>query len=207
MATNPWYRDEDDRRPVVVFGNLASSALARFVLEHDSPYRVAAFTVDAAYCHDDSHEGLPLLGICYGHQLLAHALGGEVAYNPAGRESGTVHIDLHPHAQDDPLFSALPLKFTAHATHVQTVARPPEGATVLAVDRPGSAIDTAHAGVERVVPFAQDVAADGARGPVGPPRVALVSRPLRGLLRSCTWPSASGYGARRSCRRRTGWRC
>jgi 3-oxoacyl-[acyl-carrier protein] reductase len=37
-----------------------------------------------------------------------------------------------------------------------------EGATVLAVDRPGSAIDTAHAGVERVVPFAQDVAADGA---------------------------------------------
>jgi NAD(P)-dependent dehydrogenase (short-subunit alcohol dehydrogenase family) len=37
-----------------------------------------------------------------------------------------------------------------------------EGATVLAVDRPGSAIDTAHADVERVVPFAQDVAADGA---------------------------------------------
>ena len=28
MATTPWYRDEDDRRPVVVFGNLASSALA-----------------------------------------------------------------------------------------------------------------------------------------------------------------------------------
>lgn len=37
-----------------------------------------------------------------------------------------------------------------------------EGATVLAVDRPGSAIHTAHAGVERVHPLAQDVAADGA---------------------------------------------
>lgn len=37
-----------------------------------------------------------------------------------------------------------------------------EGATVLAVDRPGSAIDTAHAGVERVHALAQDVAADGA---------------------------------------------
>ena len=73
--------------------------------------------------------------------LLAHALGGEVAYNPAGRESGTVHIDLHPQAQDDPLFGALPLKFTAHATHVQTVARPPEGATVLA----RSAQDDCHA--------------------------------------------------------------
>lgn len=37
-----------------------------------------------------------------------------------------------------------------------------EGATVLAVDRPGSAIDTAHAGVDRVHALAQDVAADGA---------------------------------------------
>ena len=76
----------------------------------------------ADWLRDAAHEGLPLFGICYGHQLLAHALGGEVAYNPAGRESGTVHIDLRPPAQDDPLFSALPLKFTAHAPHVQTVA-------------------------------------------------------------------------------------
>ena len=95
----------------------------------------------AAWLREAAHGGTPLLGICYGHQLLAHALGGEVAYNPAGRESGTVHIDLHPPAQDDPLFSALPLKFTAHATHVQTVARPPEGATVLA----RSAQDDCHA--------------------------------------------------------------
>mgnify|MGYP006195668911 CR=1 FL=1 len=95
----------------------------------------------AAWLREAVHGGSPVFGICYGHQLLAHALGGEVAYNPAGRESGTVHIDLHPHAQDDPLFSALPLKFTAHATHVQTVARPPEGATVLA----RSAQDDCHA--------------------------------------------------------------
>jgi NAD(P)-dependent dehydrogenase (short-subunit alcohol dehydrogenase family) len=37
-----------------------------------------------------------------------------------------------------------------------------EGATVLAVDRPGSAIDSAHDGHARIVPLAQDVAADGA---------------------------------------------
>lgn len=37
-----------------------------------------------------------------------------------------------------------------------------EGATVLAVDRPGSAIDTAHAGIDRITPLAQDVAADDA---------------------------------------------
>ncbi|KAF1712402.1 GMP synthase [Pseudoxanthomonas kalamensis DSM 18571] len=109
----------------------------------------AAFVTDKAdwsersadWLRDAVHNGLPVLGICYGHQLLAHALGGEVADNPAGRESGTVHIDLHPPAQQDPLFSALPLRFLAHATHVQTVARPPEGATVLA----RSAQDGCHA--------------------------------------------------------------
>jgi GMP synthase (glutamine-hydrolysing) len=100
----------------------------------------AAFVTDRAdwsersaeWLRDAAHDGMSLLGICYGHQLLAHALGGEVADNPAGRESGTVSIDLHPPALHDPLFSGLPLSFSAHATHVQTVLRPPEGATVLA---------------------------------------------------------------------------
>lgn len=86
----------------------------------------------AGWIREAVHEGLPLLGICYGHQLLAHALGGEVDYNPAGRESGTVFIDLHPPASEDPLFAAMPPRFPAHATHLQTVLRPPEGATVLA---------------------------------------------------------------------------
>lgn len=86
----------------------------------------------ADWLRQAAHEGLPVLGICYGHQLLAHALGGEVAYNPAGRESGTVRIDLHDRAGQDPLFAGLPAQFAAHATHVQTVMRPPEGATVLA---------------------------------------------------------------------------
>lgn len=87
----------------------------------------------ADWLRDAAHDDMSLLGICYGHQLLAHALGGEVAYNPAGRESGTVQIELHhPEAGEDPLFSSLPERFLAHATHVQTVARAPEGATVLA---------------------------------------------------------------------------
>lgn len=58
---NPFYENEDDLRPVIIFGNLASASLARFVLEHDSPYRVKAFTVDTAYCKGNSFEGLPLV--------------------------------------------------------------------------------------------------------------------------------------------------
>jgi GMP synthase (glutamine-hydrolysing) len=76
--------------------------------------------------------GLPVLGICYGHQLLAHALGGEVAFNPAGRESGTITLQLQDAAADDPLFAGLPAAVPAHATHLQTVLTPPPGATVLA---------------------------------------------------------------------------
>jgi len=58
---NANYINETDKRPVVIFGNYASASLARFVLEHDSPYRVAGFTVDASYCDSRQHEGLPLL--------------------------------------------------------------------------------------------------------------------------------------------------
>jgi GMP synthase (glutamine-hydrolysing) len=30
---------------------------------------------------------VPFLGICYGHQLLGRAAGGEVGYHPRGREA------------------------------------------------------------------------------------------------------------------------
>ncbi|MGN6512821.1 MAG: glutamine amidotransferase [Lysobacteraceae bacterium] len=86
----------------------------------------------AAWLREAAHAGMPLFGICYGHQLLAHALGGEVGDHPAGREMGTVQLALHEAAGSDPLFAGLPRAFPAQATHLQSVLRPPEGATVLA---------------------------------------------------------------------------
>jgi len=86
----------------------------------------------AGWLRDAAHAGMPLLGICYGHQLLAHALGGDVGNNPAGREMGTVQLDLLPAAAGDPLFRGLPERFTAQTTHLQTVLRLPEGAIPLA---------------------------------------------------------------------------
>ncbi|MGM3175327.1 glutamine amidotransferase [Dickeya lacustris] len=76
--------------------------------------------------------GRPLLGICYGHQLLAHALGGEVADNPNGREMGLKTVTLHEQAAEDRLLAALPAQFSAYLSHLQSVITPPAGAQVLA---------------------------------------------------------------------------
>ena len=83
----------------------------------------------------------PVLGICYGHQLLARSLGGVVGYRAQGREIGTVAIGLTPEAADDPLFGGLPGKLEAHTTHAQSVAALPRGAVRLA----GNEADPNHA--------------------------------------------------------------
>lgn len=78
---------------------------------------------------------LPLLGICYGHQLMAHALGGVVDFHPQGREIGQHAIDLCADVGDDALLGALPRRFLANLTHEQSVLTPPPGAEVLARSR------------------------------------------------------------------------
>jgi len=74
----------------------------------------------------------PVLGICFGHQLLAYAAGGEVANHPRGQELGTVEVKLLQDAKKDPLLRGLPKRFPVHVNHAQTVKRLPKDATVLA---------------------------------------------------------------------------
>lgn len=86
----------------------------------------------ASWLRRAHEQAVPLLGICYGHQLIAHALGGCVDYHPAGREMGTVEMQRLPAAAGDPLFGALPERFRAQMSHLQSVIQPPAEARLLA---------------------------------------------------------------------------
>jgi GMP synthase (glutamine-hydrolysing) len=82
-----------------------------------------------AYVRAGIASGCPTLGICFGHQLIASALGGVVVRNPKGRETGVVLARSQP--QNDQI------GFPAHAflvpmVHRDTVHRAPEGSIVLA---------------------------------------------------------------------------
>lgn len=86
----------------------------------------------AAWTRQAVEARVPVLGVCYGHQLLAHALGGRVGFHPEGRDTGTKQVTLLDAAQNDPLFQRLPARFPAQLTHKQSVLELPPGAVLLA---------------------------------------------------------------------------
>lgn len=75
---------------------------------------------------------VPMLGVCYGHQLMAAAFGGRIDFHPDGRESGTLEVRLTEAGRVDALLGALPERFMAHLTHAQSVLEAPADAQVLA---------------------------------------------------------------------------
>lgn len=77
-------------------------------------------------------EGKPLLGICFGHQLIAQMRGGEVTSDPAQKKSGSFDVHLTPEGRDDPLFADMPDPFVAQYGHKDSVTKLPGGASVLA---------------------------------------------------------------------------
>jgi GMP synthase (glutamine-hydrolysing) len=93
------------------------------------PNREAWMLRAEAWLRDVVAAGTPVFGICFGHQILAQALGGDVQKNPRGREIGTIAIEQ---TVDDPLFDGLPTHFSANVTHIDSVVRLPPGAVGLA---------------------------------------------------------------------------
>lgn len=76
--------------------------------------------------------GVPVLGVCFGHQLLGELLGGRVEKNPEGLEVGTIQVELSEAGRADPLFEGVSPTPAVNATHRDILVKPPEGATLLA---------------------------------------------------------------------------
>jgi GMP synthase (glutamine-hydrolysing) len=105
----------DDAAAVVLSGGPASV----WEKKHD---KIAVSVVES---------GKPVLGICYGHQLLAQVLGGEVGPSPSP-EFGPTEVQI---IGNDPLLKGLPNKIKVWMSHNDAVIRPPPEAKVLATSR------------------------------------------------------------------------
>jgi GMP synthase (glutamine-hydrolysing) len=83
----------------------------------------------APHCEPEVFDaGVPMLGICYGMQLMTATLGGKVAPAPH-REFGLATIRI---AADAPLFKTIPEELRVWASHGDFVAAAPAGFTVTA---------------------------------------------------------------------------
>ena len=73
--------------------------------------------------------GIPVLGICYGCQLIAYTLGGKVEHAPQS-EYGKRHVEF---VKESPLSENIPAKSVCWMSHTDYVAEAPAGFDILAV--------------------------------------------------------------------------
>ncbi len=84
---------------------------------------------DSPKCDPAIYEmGIPILGICYGSQLMAHMLGGKVATAPVS-EYGKTEVDVETSTV---LFDGVSPKTICWMSHTDYIERAPEGFSVTA---------------------------------------------------------------------------
>ena len=81
--------------------------------------------------------GHPILGVCFGHQLLTVSLGGKVAKNPKGWELGLATITLTGAGERSPIFRGLDARFPVYESHQEVVTSLPAAGRVLAENEMG----------------------------------------------------------------------
>lgn len=74
---------------------------------------------------------LPVLAVCFGHQLVAETLGSAVGRMAAGPERGGIGVRLTAAGRADPLFAGLPEVVRVHSSHRDEVRGLPPGARLL----------------------------------------------------------------------------
>lgn len=120
------FKQQDLPAPDSLAGVVITGSGAMVSAKEDWSERTAEWLLKAI------REGVSVLGVCYGHQLLAHALGGCVAPNPAGRQIGTITAQLLDAGRRDTLLGHLPDSFSVQASHSEVVLDLPADAVRLA---------------------------------------------------------------------------
>lgn len=115
-------------------------------LRHPSEYVAAIITGSQANVDDNlpwiaplenwiltaRYSNVPILGICFGHQLIAKAFGGKVSRNPAGMSIGIANIKVHDEGKKHFLFRQTGSNFESFVHHAYMVDSLPPLATPLA---------------------------------------------------------------------------
>lgn len=109
----------------VILGGSGQFYLSRKDGENDWQPRVFFF-LDSVLARD-----IPLLGICFGFQLLAKHQGAEIRNLPEMAETGTLEMFLLPAVQKDEIFSQLPQNFLAQVGHKDSAVNLPSRMTPL----------------------------------------------------------------------------
>ncbi len=90
----------------------------------------SVFGADAALCGRELFQmGIPVLGICYGAQTMAHVLGGEVATAPVS-EYGKTEVRIC--GRESKLFRQVSEKTICWMSHTDYIKKQPEGFSVIA---------------------------------------------------------------------------
>ncbi len=116
---------EDEAVPRRVAGSDALAVLGGVMGVHEAPAYPHLHDV-MALIRDAAARSVPVLGICLGAQLAAHALGGRAYPGAAGLEAGWVRLELTDQGRGDPVVGALAAPAGARAEPAGPLAAPVE---------------------------------------------------------------------------------
>ncbi len=112
-----WHVQQDLSQPVLAnFSGIVVTGSPASLTEPEPWMEVVVECIREA-----AETAIPLLGVCFGHQLVGCAFGAATILAPDDGEHGSLAIALTAEGQSDPLFENIPPSFLAQLTHFDMV--------------------------------------------------------------------------------------